>query len=87
MSSLFRFWRNLTKKESVVSAKYEERTKFTSSYSIREFFHGSGSGLGEKKSDPDLDRRTRIRNKVNFWGFGIQKKEDRHQRIQIQPRA
>ena len=61
MSSLFRFWRNLTKKESVVSAKYEERKKFTSTYSIREFFswirirtQGKKvrSGSGQKDPDP-----------------------------------
>ena len=60
------FWSNLTKKDRVESAKYDNFSSLT--YSFWTFFRGSGffgrSGLGlrKRKSDPDPDKRTRIRN-------------------------
>ena len=65
MMVLIRFWRSLTKKYSVESAKYEIQFLCTLTPVLRRFFHGSGSrvfriGSGflanpnlEKKTDPD----------------------------------
>ena len=58
MMFLIRCWKSLTKKDSVESAKYEIQFFSTFTPVLGRFFHRSGffrigSGLREKKSDPD----------------------------------
>ena len=75
--SLIRFWRNLTKKDSVQRTKYDIQIFFTYTYSFWAFFSWiwirifqyriqifgrSRSGRRKKKSDLNPDKRTRIRN-------------------------
>ena len=45
MMFLIRFWRSLTKKGSVESAKYEITTIYICTSVFGRFFHGSGSGF------------------------------------------
>ena len=58
MFFLFWFWRNLIKKDSFESAKYDI-IFFTCTYRFWAFFHGSGSGF---LADPDLDAGKKPQN-------------------------
>ena len=53
---LTRFWRNLTKKDSVESAKYEINNFSTCTYIFLNVFYRSGSGF---LADPDSDKKVR----------------------------
>ena len=75
MGFLNRFWRKLTKKDSVESAKYEKTVFLLVPVPVHAvfgiFFHGSGSGFS---SDPDPDSgkssiRIREKNRIRNTAF------------------